>query len=172
MQDCSIHPTPLVASRELPIACDARSSTCPLTGIDWYEAILFANLVSRAERRTPCYRAAGCVGMWWKPRLSGDDDSDIAVRVGATCNAVYVLSGCDGYQLRTQGGVAHSVLPSPPVSPSHLEWAVQSDAPGDATHDTPWRPASPLLLDARGAQVPFEPSRRRTDTVLSVWRWP
>ncbi len=70
-----------------------RSPDCPVEGVTWWDALAYANALSRAEGLRPCYRLRGCKG---KP---GD---------GLVCAGVEVLAPganpyrCEGYRLPTE----------------------------------------------------------------------
>ena len=62
---------------------------CPVEQVNWFEAVVFANAVSRSEGLGECYTLSGC--------------SDIATGDGITCSSVW-FDGleCDGYRLPTE----------------------------------------------------------------------
>lgn len=62
-------------------------NTCPVTDVSWYDAVGFANALSTAEGKTPCYNLSACSG---------------TVGVNFTCTSVGINSSCTGYSLPTE----------------------------------------------------------------------
>lgn len=62
-------------------------ATCPVESVNWYEALLYANELSRRQGVAQCYTLAGCRG---------------TPGTGVTCSSVaYVGPSCPGYRLLT-----------------------------------------------------------------------
>jgi formylglycine-generating enzyme required for sulfatase activity len=59
----------------------------PVENVTWFEAAYFANVLSEAEGRSPCYSLIGC---------SNDPG------LGMTCTGVEINADCSGYRLPTE----------------------------------------------------------------------
>ena len=72
-----------------PSAFPLCGDSCPIENVTWFEALEFANALSREEGRTPCYALDGCSG---EP---GD---------GRSCTTATSVGGLDcwGYRLPTE----------------------------------------------------------------------
>ncbi|MCP3995769.1 MAG: formylglycine-generating enzyme family protein [bacterium] len=74
----------------------ACGDDCPVEMINWYEALAFANALSKRSDLSQCYRLAGCEGELGEEGPYGN-------MVGMVCeSAELVDGGCAGYRLPTE----------------------------------------------------------------------
>ncbi|MBL8784788.1 MAG: SUMF1/EgtB/PvdO family nonheme iron enzyme [Deltaproteobacteria bacterium] len=78
----------------------ACGDACPVEGVSWYDAVAFANALSRREGLEACYRLSGCQGTagagcqdWSQGYCEGDYRCDEVVFKGPACS---------GYRLPTE----------------------------------------------------------------------
>ncbi len=81
------------------VAC---GNDCPVEMINWYEALAFANALSKKSGLPKCYRLAGCEGELAK-------EGPYREQVGMRCeSAELVDDACTGYRLPTEAEWEHS----------------------------------------------------------------
>jgi formylglycine-generating enzyme required for sulfatase activity len=72
-------------------------ANCPAAGVSWYDAIVYANALSKLEKKSACYAITGCKG------ATGDscDAESFACRDNYHCR-VNLVPNCEGYRLPTE----------------------------------------------------------------------
>ncbi|MCP3959959.1 MAG: SUMF1/EgtB/PvdO family nonheme iron enzyme [bacterium] len=71
---------------------------CPVERVNMFDAMLFANELSKHQERRACYRLAGCQGT---PGVGCPEDAP-SCDGGFFCGFVAPVDGCDGYRLPTE----------------------------------------------------------------------
>ena len=83
-----------------PFVFDSCGGDCPVEGVNWYEAVHFANLLSDQEGLPRCYQLAGCNGV---PGTACPDPSAGPCFDGYSCSSIEFLGlDCSGYRLPTE----------------------------------------------------------------------
>ncbi len=146
---------------ETPWRDDGCGDDCPANGINWWDAVHFANLRSTAEGLSACYTMTGCTGTFGAGCLPTETHC-----VGDfMCTDVQPVPACTGYRLPTEW---------------EWEWAFSSggtETAGWYADDVSERSQAEAASCALTTDA-LQPVRRRAPNQLglfdmsgSVWEW-
>jgi formylglycine-generating enzyme required for sulfatase activity len=148
-----------ITGGRLPWGAGTCAGTCPITHVNHFQAMNFANLLSQAEGLPPCYNLTGCSGTFSDPTSS----------TNFTCTGVSLTGGtCAGYRLPTE---AEWEFMARATTTTLFFWGEASDATTAGRHAVYQANSGNTLQPVIGAREPNAWGLFDTAGNAAEWTW-
>ena len=149
-----------------PSEFSACGATCPVENVSWYDAVSFANALSRRDGLEECYELTGCSS------TAGNDLECSSISVTSTSGSPY---DCEGYRLPTEAEWEYSSRGG--LEGASFSWGEESPNEGKSKANT-WQGRFPYNNVNEDGFVGSSPvgcfaanGLGLYDTTGNVWEW-